>query len=51
MTKTKTKKYSKCFEKRSMTTEEYARKSKEQMKPYNHEAYAEDKKGYLQKWL
>lgn len=34
-----------------MTTEEYARKSKEQMKPYNHEAYAEDKKGYLQKWL
>ena len=34
-----------------MTTEEYARKSKEAMKPYDIEAYQKDKKAYLLEWL
>ena len=34
-----------------MTTEEYAKKSKESMKPYDKEAYLEDKKAYLQEYL
>ena len=34
-----------------MTTEEYARKCKQGMKPYDKEAYLADKKAYLQKYL
>lgn len=34
-----------------MTTEEYARKCKQGMKPYDKEAYLADKKAYLQKWI
>lgn len=34
-----------------MTTEEYAEKCKTTMKPYDHEAYSQDKKRYLQEYL
>ena len=34
-----------------MTTEEYAQKCKEGMKPYAQAAYAKDKKNYLSDWL
>ncbi|MBQ8797852.1 MAG: acyltransferase [Oscillospiraceae bacterium] len=34
-----------------MTTEEYAQKSKAAMKPYDKEAYMQNKKAYLQEWL
>lgn len=34
-----------------MTTDEYAKKCKANMKPYDVEAYNDDKKSYLQKWL
>lgn len=34
-----------------MTTEEYAKKCKANMKPYDKEAYSRDKKTYLQEWL
>ena len=34
-----------------MTTEEYAKKSKDSLKPYNVEAYEKDKKAYLLEWL
>lgn len=34
-----------------MTTEEYAHKGKDKMKPYDCEAYREDKKGYLSRYL
>lgn len=34
-----------------MTTEEYAQKCKEKMKPYDKEAYLKNKKEYLQRWL
>lgn len=34
-----------------MTTEEYAKRSKENMMPYDVEAYRKDKKAYLLEWL
>lgn len=34
-----------------MTTQEYAQKCLQGMKPYDKEAYLKDKKTYLQKWL
>lgn len=34
-----------------MTTEEYAKKSKDNLKPYDADAYRKDKKAYLLEWL
>lgn len=34
-----------------MTTEEYAQKCKQKMKPYDRDAYSRDKKGYLQEYV
>ena len=34
-----------------MTTEQYAQKCRDNLKPYDRDAYKKDKKAYLQQWL